>query len=638
MTNRHSRFALRIVAFYAAGAVLWIVASEELVAWIAQDVPEAIRLNVFKGGLFVLATSLLLFGLLRHHARETLRYAERSREAAARYRTLFEQGNDAMLVVRLRDGQVLEANRAAAALYGVARGELPRRCWTDLQTEPPPEAVGGPVRDKDVWHRKAGGQRFPVEVSVNPLVWSGEDVELMIVRDVSAAMARHATLDRLAHQDVLTGLPNRHMLADYTRVAIAHANRAGTLLAVCFVDLDGFKAVNDQFGHDAGDQLLKQVARRMQEQVRAGDVVLRLGGDEFIILLGDINTLGECDSVLRRVLIELARPVALAHGEAQVTASVGVAIYPNDGDGADALVASADGAMYRAKQAGKNRIAFFNAAHERRLKAREELLDRVARAMAERQLTLWYQPVVNTASGRVESVEALMRWQHPVLGMLPASEFLPFVSGDGIKQALDLWVLERVAADWASWDVAGIDCGVRVNLFACSSRQSQLVDALARLVEAAPEREVTVELDARTVAGDHRSFDALAAACRALGVRLSLDGMIAGSDSVYALVTSALHEIKIAPGLLGIAVDGSGDDRVVNAYISFGAGAGRKVVAKEVHGAAQLRRVRDLGCPAVQGHALSPPVASAAVPDLLGRVFDGAHDGSLNGSVLNAKQ
>ena len=622
--ERHSspKFVLRIVLVYASVSMAWILFSDELVGMLATSVGQATWLSIVKGWFFIFATSVMLYILLRRFAQRMLDYAESSRELAARYQTLFEHSRDAMLVVNSSDGRVLKANPVAIEMYGLTLDQLVSRSLTDLQAEAPDELRGAFRDEGAAWHRRAGGERFPVEITTNRLTRGASPLELVTVRDISRQIARHATLDRIAHQDALTGLPNRLMMVDLLRIAMAHARRAGNLLAVCFVDLDGFKEINDRFGHDAGDEVLRQMAHRMEGQVRAGDSVVRLGGDEFVLLVGEINALNECETILRRVLHEVAKPVVLDGQQAQVTASIGVAVFPGDGDDGEALLGFADEAMYRAKRLGKNRYAFFNAAHERRVKARVELLDRVTRAMSESQLTLWYQPVVNALSGQVDSVEALMRWQHPVLGLLPAAEFLPFVTDPLVALALDQWVLEQVRVDQEAWAAAGRHYPIRVNLFVNPQHLAELTEALGTLARALPARVVTVEISSRAMDGTNPFIDTLSSACHTLGIRLSLDGILAGCDSVHALVTSHMDEMKFSPGLLGINAAGEGDPTLVSAYIRLAAGMGRPVIAKEVHTGAQLRRVMALGCTTVQGIALSPPVSPASVPDLFGRDFD----------------
>ncbi|QID16733.1 diguanylate cyclase [Nitrogeniibacter mangrovi] len=635
MNARVPGFVWRIVAGYALVAVLWILVSDEIVAWVAADLAEATWISGVKGVGFVLVTAGLLYGVLRRFWRKVMLHGTRGREATARYRALFEHGNDAMLVIAEGDERILEANRAAGLLYGPGKQALVGRRFSDFQVAAPPEGGDEAVPAGTIWHRKAGGLRFPVEVATTALTWDGEPVRLVIVRDVSGALAQKVTLDRLAHRDALTGLPNRQVLADHQRLAMAHAQRTGSLLGVCFLDLDGFKAVNDSFGHEAGDELLRQIARRIKAQLRAGDTVVRLGGDEFVLLLVDLDALAECEGILMRVLTAIAQPVALDGHQARVTASIGVAVYPNDGLGADRLLRDADEAMYRAKAAGKNRIAFFNAILERRAKVREELLDRVTRAMNEAQLTLHYQPIVSMGSGRVLAVEALLRWAHPVLGVLPASEFLPFVNDGRVALDVDLFVLACARADMAQWRTGGCEPALHVNLFAHASHLPRLVDAIAALAGDLPAQALTVEVDSANLMHGAEVSGTLLSACHALGVRVALDGVVAGSDSIHAMVTGTFDEIKIAPGLMGLGPGASGLPPLVRAHLDLAAVAGRHLVAKELGFPEHLPLLAAAGCPAVQGFAVSKPVAAAEVPALLTRQFawTGIGSGDSNGWI-----
>lgn len=614
MSSKVPAYALKIVFIYAFAAVVWILASDQLIAYIAEDEQTLLRLGEFKGLLFVLVSSFLLLGILIRFDRVRRLQSERLAEFAARYHKLFEDGSDAMFVVVGPEDTILEANRAAGELYGIGPEALVGRGIASLESETPDEFRKAVADAPMVWHRAAGGRRFPVRLVTTRMRWEGDPVRLIVVRDMSGDLAHQATLDRLAHQDALTGLPNRQILPEHARISLAHAQRTGTLLAVCFLDLDGFKAVNDTYGHEAGDVLLQAMAVRIKGQVRAGDTVVRLGGDEFVLLLGDVNTLGECEQILKRVLTTVAEPVELADGaSASVSASIGVAIYPNDGSSSDELLRSADQAMYRAKAEGKNRIAFFNSAHERRLKARGDLLDRVAKALEANQLELWYQPVVSLHDGAVLSFEALLRWRHPILGVLPAADFLPFVSDDVAKYRVDQWVIHRLHADLARWGEATPDVALRINLFAVDSHLPALIDDVQVLAAVLPGARLTVELAARGGMGMHGALETLAAACHSMGVQVCLDGLSSGVDSVHMLAAGTLDEFKVTPALLGMDAEGHNGAVLARGYLAVALGSRRHVVVKQVVSEAQLARLVELGYPAAQGEVFAMPMAADQV-------------------------
>jgi diguanylate cyclase (GGDEF)-like protein len=465
------------------------------------------------------------------------------------------------------------------------------------------------------WHRAANGSSIPVDLNVSASRFHDDAARLVVVRDLSQQLEHHARLTRLTHRDSLTGLFNRQVLPEHARAGLARAQRAGTLLAFCFVDLDGFKAVNDQLGHDAGDRLLQEVARRIKAQVRENDVVVRLGGDEFVILVGDLRVLSECEHALARVLRAIAEPVVLGQEVAHVTSSIGVAVYPLDGEEQQALLRAADQAMYRAKAAGRNQIVFHNAAHQRRSRARHALLDRVAKALQSDELTLAYEPVVCAVRGELHSVEATLRWRHPVLGLLTASEFLPFIGNPSLEQQVDLWTIARVASDASALVHNGI--GLRVNLFAPVQSHAEIVDALRPLAQSLGRGRLTVELSSTSIDRLGVEQSAWMSAFRSLGIRNSLDGVSFGSDSLHTLAKLGLDELKLSSDALGLRDAASGDAALLAAYSGFAAALDMTVVVVDVRSAAQWEWLAQRGRVLLQGPSVSATVEAAHLPQLL---------------------
>jgi diguanylate cyclase (GGDEF)-like protein/PAS domain S-box-containing protein len=258
-----------------------------------------------------------------------------------------------------------------------------------------------------------------------------------IAEDITIAHEQQCRLEELAHLDALTHLPNRTLLGDRMQQAMARGRRTGQILAVCLLDLDGFKPVNDQLGHESGDELLVQLADRLQQTVRADDTVARLGGDEFVLLLGNLTSTVEVEDALTRVLKAVAAPFQIADHGVRVSASIGVTLHPNDGGDADTLLRHADHAMYLAKEAGKNRFHLFNPALEIRDRENRAALQRIDSALKARQFILNYQPIVDCRLGKAVGVEALIRWRHPILGLLAPDEFLPLIESN-TRIALDV--------------------------------------------------------------------------------------------------------------------------------------------------------------------------------------------------------
>ncbi len=308
-----------------------------------------------------------------------------------------------------------------------------------------------------------------------------------IAEDISDRQSYQQDLENLAHYDPLTHLPNRRLLADRLNQSLARSSRTGQLLAICMLDLDGFKPVNDTYGHDVGDQLLIEVARRLQESIRSDDTVARLGGDEFVILLGGLGNVKELEETLRRLLHLLASPYPLVDQLITVSASIGVTVFPNDSGDADTLLRHADHAMYLAKEAGKNRFLLFNPVLEERERDNRAALGLISKAVSENQLRLFYQPIVDCRRGLVVGMEALVRWEHPILGLMGPAEFLPLVDGDdNLARSVGAWVMRQALQQANEWRLAGRNIPVSVNVFVQQLRDTQFPEQLHDLLAEYP--------------------------------------------------------------------------------------------------------------------------------------------------------
>jgi diguanylate cyclase (GGDEF)-like protein/PAS domain S-box-containing protein len=402
-------------------------------------------------------------------------------------------------LTRLRDGLVLEVSRSFAEYFGcppdqiVGRSTLPgelgiwinadhRRQWWEM-LERDGEVLGfeTPMRGKD-------GSVTTVLISGKVVDVDGEQCVIADIHDITEQKRHAERLERIAYHDPLTGLPNRLLLGDRLHQAIAQNQRLGTSIAVCYLDLDGFKESNDRFGHQAGDQLLVEVAARLSACVRGGDTVARLGGDEFIVLLSGLADDEECRMALDRLLQAVSAPHATGGSEHPgVSASIGVTVFPTDHVDPDTLVRHADHAMYAAKQAGKNRYQMFDTRLEQRIEARQAALRGLAEASASGQFRLYYQPKVDCRQGRVVGAEALLRWQHPTLGLLSPAEFVPLIEDTDLALRIGEWVIRETLSRIGLWRREGVDLRISVNAFIRQLLQPGFADALAVLLDQYPE-------------------------------------------------------------------------------------------------------------------------------------------------------
>ncbi len=549
------------------------------------------------------------------------------RDARGHLAAVFSMTPDPMLLLRLGDGVLLEASGSFGDCCGYPLGELLGR--SILADEPALWAVpaqreawrerlagGGEVHGFEAELRRGDGSVVTMVLSGKPLTLDGERCAIVSCHDITEKKAYEAQLERIAHHDPLTGLPNRLLLRDRLRQAIAQNDRAGTRVAVCYLDLDGFKAVNDGHGHAAGDRLLVEVAKRLKGTVRGGDTIARLGGDEFVLLLSGLASDEACRLALDRLLGAISAPYPIGEeGEVEVSASIGVTIYPGDHTDPDTLVRHADHAMYAAKQAGKNRYQLFDAQLERRIEARHATLRRIAAALSAGQFRLHYQPKVDCRRGRVVGAEALLRWQHPTLGLLAPGEFLPLFEDDPLAVAVGDWVVREALRQLAAWRREGLEVRMSVNAFARQLREPGFVTRLAALLAEHPAvapGQLQVEIVETAALADLDPVRRVIEDCRALGVEFSLDDFGTGYSSLVYLRHLPARELKIDQSFVRNMLAEPQDLAIVEAVIGLARVFRHTLVAEGAETPAHVARLLALGCDVMQGYALAPALAPEA--------------------------
>ncbi|MDJ0739112.1 MAG: EAL domain-containing protein [Gammaproteobacteria bacterium] len=437
---------------------------------------------------------------------------------------------------------------------------------------------------------------------------------VLSLNDVTDIQSHSESLARLANYDRLTGLPNRNLLHDRMAVSLAHDRRTGRETAVCYVDLDGFKDVNDAFGHEAGDALLQEVARRLSGEMRSEDTVARLGGDEFVLLLGDLTQRWDCEPVLQRVLDSLSEPYRI-DGELVdgITASIGVTLCPNDDSDPDTLLRHADHTMYAAKRAGKNRIRWFNPDHERRAEASEQTLGEIAHALRVGDLVLHFQPKVDCRAGSVVGAEALLRWQHPVLGMLPPAHFVPLIEDNELAVAVGDFAIREALAQICEWRQAGYQLTLSVNVFVRQLQQADFVDKLAaQIADSGCGERVDLELEIIESAALEGVADigSLVESCRKLGVSFALDDFGTGYSTLDHLLRIPAGVLKIDRTFVRDMLSDPHDRTLVQAIIGLGESFDLSIVAEGVEAREQALWLLRSGCDVMQGSYFAEPMAA----------------------------
>ncbi|MFZ5519745.1 MAG: putative bifunctional diguanylate cyclase/phosphodiesterase [Pseudomonadota bacterium] len=511
-------------------------------------------------------------------------------------------------------GRIVEVNPAFCAITGYPRehvlGRTPAMLASGRQDQAFYRAMWQSLAETgqwsgEIWNRRRDGAVYAelLRISAVRNVEGHTTHYVGIFSDVTVQKRNQETLERLAHYDILTGLPNRALMLDRLTMMMGHVDRHAGFLALCYLDLDGFKEVNDRWGHATGDELLLEVAERLRGLLRGGDTVARLGGDEFVLLLGDIVSDDEVRAVADRVLAALSQPYALSCGGVSVSASIGVALYPEHGSTAEHLLRNADQAMYRAKRQGRNCVCMV--AHtDRAAQEREALRAELRAAIATGQLCLHYQPKVAAHSLAPVGAEALVRWRHPQRGLLAPGDFLPAIAGTPLEVELDLWVMEAALGQLARWQRAGRDLVMCINLSAATMIRPDLpAQIAARVQRAGVQARGRLELEVVETAALADVPGAVHAmrACAELGVRFALDDFGTGYSSLAYLGQLPVHTLKIDQGFVRDMLDDASDMHIVKAVIGLARAFNIKTVAEGVETAAHAQCLAELGCDLLQG-------------------------------------
>jgi len=582
--------------------------------------------------LAALGSAVLALGLLAVPVPLWRRSRRRATGAGARatYEAAFAQSPQGMMVVDGGSLEIVDANPALQASLGYTLDELRdmplARIFGDEGGQP--EALLAQLRQSpaklviETGQRCRSGAYLHVEISGFRFSLGGRSLYALSTRDITVRRRMEAQLlekqqhlDHLAHHDQLTGLPNRLFLAAHLPGAIEEAKRSGSMLAVLFLDLDRFKHINDSRGHETGDKLLKAVAQRIRTTTRTDDIVVRMGGDEFIVILKSVSTAEQINETALRITEALAAPVLIDGRPLVTTASIGVSLYPRDGSTMGELLRQSDTAMYQAKDRGRNNFQLFSPVMERRLKERIAIESSLRAALQGKQLDVHYQPIVDIESHRVVALETLLRWRHPAHGFVPPDRFVAVAEETGLIVPIGEFVLERAIEDAARWRSAGaVGVPISVNISAVQLQRSDLAATIARLTRTHGVSPTMLQLELTESAVFERregrngesSQDAIAR-LRELGVRIAIDDFGTGYSSLSYLKRWRVDYLKIDRSFVRDLVTDMSDLAIVEAIIAMAKHVNIEVVAEGIEGWQQLEKLRQLGCPYAQGFLLARP-------------------------------
>ncbi len=560
-----------------------------------------------------------------------------SRLDAALFRAVIEEAEEGILLVDATTHRILHANPAFARLtrqVDAVRDSPAIESWLAPSSVPLflsalPGGNGGVTQPCEIALRCVDGQVSSVECSVRPLAVDEGRILCVVLRDLSPHKQAEAhfldqqrRLEHLAHHDPLTGLPNRLHLSQRLPGIIAQAAREGRTLAVCYLDVDNFKNVNDTSGHDVGDEYLRAIAERLRHVVSASDLVARISGDEFVVV--SMARDGRIfDAIARRITGHLRTPIRIGERDLPASVSMGISVFPQDGADASELLRNADIALYQAKQRGRDAYQFFVPEMNAKVRERMRLEQALREALVEDRLGIEYQPVIDLRSGRLAALEALARWQHPELGRVPPSQFVPVAEEAGLIVELGERVMRGVCRQLAAWRLAGMPTvPVAVNVSAQQLQRSDIRDrVLAICSEAGVQpRLLQIELTESALMRDVDRQIAALEGLRAAGVRVSIDDFGTGYSSLSYLKHLPIDHLKIDRSFVrDMAVDAN-DAAIVSAIISMARSLRLETIAEGVESRQHAMRLASLGCSFAQGGYYSAALPADACQVLLKQI------------------
>jgi diguanylate cyclase (GGDEF)-like protein/PAS domain S-box-containing protein len=533
------------------------------------------------------------------------------------------------IMITAADGTILDVNDAFGSITGYSRddvlGHNPRLLGSGRQGQAFYADLWRSLIEKthwygEIWNRRKNGEVYAEMLTISAV----RDVQgitrqyVALFSDITTLKEHQRQLEHVAHYDALTTLPNRVLLADRLQHGIAQIQRRGQRLAVAYLDLDGFKSINDSHGHEVGDQLLIAVSTRMKQALREGDTLARIGGDEFVAVLLDLDDVAASAPILNRLLVAAAETVYLDNIVVQVSASLGVTFYPQAQDiDADQLLRQADQAMYQAKLAGKNRYHIFDAEQDHNVRGRHESLEQIRRALREGEFVLYYQPKVNMRTGTVIGAEALIRWQHPQQGLLPPAAFLPVIEDHPLAVELGEWVIGSALSQMAQWRAAGLHIPVSVNVGARQLQQADFITSLRATLALYPTVEpgdLELEVLETSALEDLTRVSQVIDACKEIGIRFAMDDFGTGYSSLTYLRRLPVTLLKIDQSFVRGMLDDPDDLAILVGVLALASAFRRQTLAEGVETLAHGELLLQLGCDLAQGYGIAHPMPAHELP------------------------
>lgn len=555
---------------------------------------------------------------------------KRGEEIAARLGRVLDSSSNEIYVFDAATLKFVQVNEGTRRNLGYSMEELAEMTPVDLKpeyTHEKFEALVAPLKHREIdtltfetVHRRKDGSFYPVEVRLQLSHAETPPVFVAVITDITERAQAQERLQYLAHHDSLTGLPNRALFLERLDHALTRARWTNRPLAILFLDLDRFKNINDTLGHDIGDSALRVTSERLISCVREGDTVARFGGDEFTVLLEDMANTDDVPAIAQKIIDILSRPFVVENREFVITASIGISLYPNDGDDSLRLLRNADTAMYRAKDQGRNKHQFYSSEMSAKALEKFTLESSLRHALDRGEFLLYYQPQVNLSTGQVTGAEALLRWQHPELGLILPTQFIPVAEETGLMKAIDEWVLHTACAQAKAWQSAGIpSISMIVNLSGRSFNEARLAEVISRALRQtglAPEM-LELEITESVLMQNAPTTVEMLEELNRMGLTLAIDDFGTGYSSLSYLKRFSIDTLKIDQSFVRDVTTDADDASIVTAIIAMGQGLQLKVIAEGVETPGQLDFLRHHDCDGMQGFLFSRPQPEADITRLL---------------------
>jgi diguanylate cyclase (GGDEF)-like protein/PAS domain S-box-containing protein len=625
------RSALKVTALYVALVGTWILLQSgiPIAFFIDYQMEPLTWKQLLVGWFFILSTGWLLYLLMSRG----LDLIAAGQEALKLRDRAIESSTNAIMITEFRppDLPIIYVNPAFERVTGYSSAEALGRNPDFLQAadldQPELGAMRLALKELRQCHvvlrsYRKDGTLYWNDMYIAPVRSDYGRVThyVAVWNDITETRRYQEELARRANYDTLTALPNRNLLADRASTAIVRARRQGHGTALAFIDLDNFRVINDSLGYAVGDSLLRLVGERLRSSLREVDTVARTGGDEFVLVLGDQEDEKTISTQIQRVMEVFVKPYVVADREFFVTASVGIASYPGDGDKVEILLQNAEIAMYRAKDVGRNTFQFFTAEMNASVNERLVMESWLRRALERQELLLHYQPQVDLRSNAIFGAEALVRWQHPKMGLVPPGKFIPLAEQTGLIVAIGEWVLRTACAQNKAWQDAGLPpITVAVNISARQFREKNLVDSVAAIISETglDPRYLELEVTEGVIMHDAEEVIAVLQRLKSLGVTLSIDDFGTGYSSLSYLKRFPVDRLKIDQSFIRDVATDSDGAAIARAVINLGHDLNLKVIAEGVETKEQLDFLRTYQCDEKQGYYFSRPVPAGELEKML---------------------